>query len=187
MGMAPAVSSTSPPKITTLVSPRAESAAVSANGTVRPYERPMIASDMKRASNVVCFFLLNSPSGLPRVLLLVDNISKDLWRTMESFFRPNELNSSSAATGLQGNVCEISATDMVRQLCVLRLLGSFVLEALDCFANFKFEAKNSGKSRQSNSDIERVEKDERGYPRKAMMLWRREAREYEMVTLRNQL
>lgn len=49
MEMAPAISSARPPKMTTLVFPSAERPAVRANGTVRPSERPMVASDNTRA------------------------------------------------------------------------------------------------------------------------------------------
>ena len=47
--MAPAMSSARPPKITIRVSPRADSPAVRAKGTVSPSERPMVASEMMRA------------------------------------------------------------------------------------------------------------------------------------------
>lgn len=46
--IAPAISSANPPYITTLVSPRADKPAVRANGTVRPSERPIIASETSR-------------------------------------------------------------------------------------------------------------------------------------------
>lgn len=47
--MAPAMSSARPPKMTTRVLPRADRPAVRAKGTVRPSERPMVASEMTRA------------------------------------------------------------------------------------------------------------------------------------------
>ncbi|KIW31909.1 hypothetical protein, variant [Cladophialophora immunda] len=47
--IAPAISSASPPRITTLVSPRAVRPAVRANGTVSPSESPRIASETTRA------------------------------------------------------------------------------------------------------------------------------------------
>ena len=62
LDIAPAISSASPPEMTTLVSPSAESPAVSAKGTVSPSERPMIASDITRASTLNFFFSLGSGS-----------------------------------------------------------------------------------------------------------------------------
>jgi len=47
--IAPAINSARPPKITTRVFPSAERPAVSANGTVKPSERPIVASEMTRA------------------------------------------------------------------------------------------------------------------------------------------
>ena len=49
MEMAPAVNPASPVKITTLVFPSVDSPAASANGTVNPSERPMIASPITLA------------------------------------------------------------------------------------------------------------------------------------------
>ena len=56
--IAPATSSASPPKMTTLVVPRLERPALRANGTVRPSESPNMASEMVRRSilNVLDFF-----------------------------------------------------------------------------------------------------------------------------------
>ena len=48
MLIAPATSSASPPKTTTLASPRAERPAVSAKGTVRPSDSPIVKSDRSR-------------------------------------------------------------------------------------------------------------------------------------------
>lgn len=48
MEMAPAASSANPPRTTTLVFPSAERPALRANGTVKPSERPRIASDTIR-------------------------------------------------------------------------------------------------------------------------------------------
>lgn len=48
MEMAPAVSSASPPRTTTFVSPRADRPALNANGTVRPSDRPRMASETMR-------------------------------------------------------------------------------------------------------------------------------------------
>jgi hypothetical protein len=47
--MAPAINSARPPKMTTLVDPKADKPAVKAKGTVRPSERPMVASEMTLA------------------------------------------------------------------------------------------------------------------------------------------
>jgi hypothetical protein len=48
MEIAPAISSANPPYTTTLVSLSAESPAVRAKGTVKPSERPMMASEITR-------------------------------------------------------------------------------------------------------------------------------------------
>lgn len=53
--IAPAINSARLPNITILVSPRAERPAVKANGTVRPSERPMVASEITRASTLKPF------------------------------------------------------------------------------------------------------------------------------------
>ena len=50
--MAPAMSSASPPKTTSLVSPRDANPAVRANGTVMPSETPMMASEIMRGLRV---------------------------------------------------------------------------------------------------------------------------------------
>lgn len=46
--MAPAVNSANPPSTTTLVFPSAERPALSANGTVKPSDKPRMASDTMR-------------------------------------------------------------------------------------------------------------------------------------------
>lgn len=50
MLMEPAISSASPPKMTTFVSPKADRPAVKANGTVSPSERPIVASEINLGS-----------------------------------------------------------------------------------------------------------------------------------------
>ena len=50
MEIAPAINSARPPKMTILLLPRADSPAVRAKGTVRPSERPIVASDITRGS-----------------------------------------------------------------------------------------------------------------------------------------
>jgi hypothetical protein len=54
MEIAPAINSARPPKMTILLLPRADSPAVRAKGTVRPSERPIVASDMTRGSIELC-------------------------------------------------------------------------------------------------------------------------------------
>lgn len=44
------MSSANPPKMTTLVFPKADNPAVNANGTVRPSDNPIVASEMTLAS-----------------------------------------------------------------------------------------------------------------------------------------
>lgn len=46
--IAPAINSANPPRTTTLVSPRADNPALSANGTVSPSDMPRIASETIR-------------------------------------------------------------------------------------------------------------------------------------------
>ncbi|KAM3065075.1 hypothetical protein ACMFMF_011949 [Clarireedia jacksonii] len=54
--IAPAISSASPPYITTCVLPNADSPAVSANGTVNPSESPIVASEIILASILKALF-----------------------------------------------------------------------------------------------------------------------------------
>ena len=51
--MAPAINSASPPYTTTLEDPNADRPAVSANGTVKPSDNPIVASEMRRFVNVL--------------------------------------------------------------------------------------------------------------------------------------
>ena len=53
MDMAPAINSASPPYTTTLEDPNADRPAVSANGTVKPSDNPIVASEMRRFVNVL--------------------------------------------------------------------------------------------------------------------------------------
>ena len=56
MLMAPAINSASPPYTTTLEDPNADRPAVSANGTVKPSDNPIVASDMRRFVNALFVF-----------------------------------------------------------------------------------------------------------------------------------
>jgi hypothetical protein len=55
--IAPAISSANPPKMTTLVFPKADNPAVRANGTVKPSDNPIVASEMTLASTRNPFLL----------------------------------------------------------------------------------------------------------------------------------
>jgi hypothetical protein len=55
MEMAPAINSAIPPNTTTFVSSNVDKPAVKANGTVIPSDKPMMASEITRASTKLFF------------------------------------------------------------------------------------------------------------------------------------
>lgn len=97
MEMAPAINSATPPRMTTLESPKADkplsslisllnslknqlgkrSYAVNAKGTVKPSERPIMASEMTRASIMVFRLCVSISSGLSTCVDANDSTSVD--------------------------------------------------------------------------------------------------------------
>lgn len=104
--MAPAASSASPPSTTTLVFPSADRPALSAKGTVRPSERPRMASETTRGlmRARVLLPLLLELSGLaqrPKV-----SYDRPLCDSMSGLESPRIVSSSSmrASRGLPGGM-----------------------------------------------------------------------------------
>lgn len=82
----PAMSSAKPPKTTTLVSPRYESPAVSAKGTVMPSEIPMMASEIMRGltRRFFVFWPSRSDSDVSSLSTSLPLFSSGIWPCWEA-------------------------------------------------------------------------------------------------------